>query len=55
MELQEADRERQARSHDISMSYVKADLAEAGFRILEELSQYSTNSRGDRLWLLIAE
>lgn len=54
-ELQESDRERQARSHDISMSYVKADLAEAGFRILEELNQYSTNSRGDRLWLLIAE
>lgn len=48
-------RERQARNHDISMNYVKADLAEAGFRIIKEMHQYSTNSGGDRLWLLIAE
>lgn len=48
-------RKTQARSHDISMNFVKADLAEAGFRVIEEMNRYSTNNRGDRLWLIIAQ
>lgn len=54
-DLVNKNRDDQARSHDISINYVKEDLNEAGFKIISETSQYSTNSRGDRLWLLVAQ
>lgn len=54
-DLVDASRDKQARNHDISMNYVKADLAKTGFEIIEETEQYSTNSREDRLWLIIAQ
>jgi len=54
-DLADADRERQARSHDISMNYVKEDLKKAGYQIIEEQQQYSIGRLGDPLWLIVAQ
>lgn len=54
-DLASADRERQARNHNISIHYVKQELEQAGFQIIEEQQQYSTSRRGHRLWLIVAQ
>lgn len=52
--LQNSGRDRQARSHEIAMRFVKSDLEKAGFRILKEVKRFTEN-RGDRhFWMLIA-
>ena len=54
-DLKDASREEQAQSHDISMNYVKDDLKKAGFEIIAETNKYSTNRRGDRMWLIVVQ
>lgn len=53
--LLDDSREQQARNHDIAVKYVKEDLAQAGFKVIQEMEQYSVNNRGTRMWLLVAQ
>lgn len=53
-QLEDASREQQARSHDISMNYVREDLDRAGFTFIRKIDRYSEGHDGNRIWLLIA-
>lgn len=53
--LENADRQLQARNHDISLAYVKEDLSETGFKITEEIKHFSDGGGSDRFWLLVAQ
>jgi ubiquinone/menaquinone biosynthesis C-methylase UbiE len=53
-EMVDASREEQAEEHDIAKRYALEDLKEAGFRIVKEVDQFSSNSH-QRYWLIIAE
>ena len=53
-DLQNTSRERQARSHEIAINFVKSDLTKAGFRILKETDPFTPNRGKRHFWMLIA-
>jgi len=53
-DLKNATRQRQVRSHEIAESYVKDDLAKAGFRVIKEVDPFTESRRGRHFWMLIA-
>lgn len=53
-ELENDDRSRQARSHEIAMHYVKEDLAKTGFSVIKEVEPFTESRRGRYFWMLIA-
>ena len=48
-------REQQERSHEIGPQYVRDDLTQAGFKIMELIDPFTKRPEGDQMWLVVAK
>jgi predicted methyltransferase len=48
------NRERQERSHEIGAQYVREDLTQAGFEVVDLIDPFTKRPEGDEMWLMVA-
>jgi len=55
-ERKDWSRKKQTDKHEIAIRYVKKELKEAGFKIIEQKDMFldRTKEKGDKLWMLVA-